>query len=258
VQAQLGEVFALLVEVGPARGQPERPGLGEGVEFDRQHGPARQRTQREAGVARRRHDGLGQADRARLGRRGQRRLGRNPEFMAVRPDCGAQRQRAERGPARRILPVEVARQERRPEAGAPPRQHADHHGQHRPCLVAEELHRFRGTGLGDDAQVVGRDALAIISKQIHFGRQRQEGGDQEPVEPGRALEHGPHRHPGDELDAEHLPWPRQRLAHQHGDEGHGRQRQVGEQQVEVGGAQQGSHRQGRWGKGAYYPVFQPK
>jgi hypothetical protein len=48
--------------------------------------------------------------------------------------------------------------------------------------------------------VVGGNALAVINEQVDLGRQRQEGRDQQPVEPGRAAQHAPDGQPGQRLD----------------------------------------------------------
>jgi hypothetical protein len=77
--------------------------------------------------------------------------------------------------------------------------------------------------------MVAGDALAIIADQIQLGGQGQESGQQQPVEPGGALENGPGGQPGDRLDAQLLKWGIDGLAQQQGREGDAGEQQVAQQ-----------------------------
>jgi hypothetical protein len=91
--------------------------------------------------------------------------------------------------------------------------------------------------------VVRGNALAVEHQQVDFGRQRQESRDQQPVEIRRALEQRPHGGPGGDLDAEDLPAVIDRVAEQYAQPRYQRQRQVAEQDEQVGRAEPGG--QGR-------------
>ncbi|MNS73523.1 hypothetical protein D3C72_1069660 [compost metagenome] len=174
-------------------------------------------------------------------------LGLETEFVAIPPEAAQQDQQHEGGRARLAAPVEVARARGRIPAQGAPGDHAQHDGAHQPYFLPEEFHRFLGAGFEDDAQVVRGNALAIKDEQVDFRRQGQEGGHQQPVEVGGALEDAPDGQPGQQLEREHLPRMLERTPQQRGDEGHGRQRGIRQEQDQIGGAKQGAHKGGREG-----------
>ena len=174
-------------------------------------------------------------------------LGLETEFVAIPPEAAQQDQQYEGGRARLAAPVQVARARGGIPGQRAPGDHAQHDGAHQPHFLPEEFHRFLGAGFEDDAQVVRGNALAIEDEQVDFRRQGQEGGHQQPVEVRGALEHAPDSQPGQQLEAEHLPGMLGRTPQQRGDEGHGRQQGICQEQEQSGGAKQEAHKGGREG-----------
>jgi hypothetical protein len=161
--------------------------------------------------------------------------------MAIRPQRAPGQQHRQHHPAALAGPVELARAARHAPRVPPPEQHAHYHRQHQPDLGAEELHRLFRRGLGDDAEMMRGDALAVELVQIDFGRQRQERGQQQEMEIPGALEYGPDGDPRHQLDGQHARRAVERLAEQGRGERHGRQQHVGNQQEQAGRAEQDAH-----------------
>ncbi len=276
---ELGQVAPFLPEVGAARGQAERPAGGEGVAVHGRAGPVGQGGQLPLQVAGRRHGrqrraavlvrilflvvagavaeaGGGHAGRRRVrgrhgrggrvgwGARGGRRLGLDAEFVAPAPHGRQQQQGRQRAPAAAPAPVQGPAAHGHYLGQQPPGQHGRHGAAQQPHFLAQKFHRLARAGLGDDAQVVGGDALAVEHEQVDLGRQGDKGGQQQPVEPGRALEHGPRGEPAQRLDGADLPRLLDGLAQQPRHIRDGRQQQIGGKQEQVGRTQQGSHKDG--------------
>ena len=123
--------------------------------------------------------------------------------------------------------------------------------------MPEEFHRFLGAGFEDDAQVVRGNTLAIEDEQVDFRRQGQEGGHQQPVEVRWAFEHAPDSQPGQQLKAEHLPGMLEGSPQQRGDEGHGRQQGIRQEQEQSGRAKQEAHKGGAGGQRKMSAIINP-
>ena len=188
--------------------------------------------------------GLDQVHRSRCFDLDGRRRRRHAEGLAVGEHRRRQAERRQHGPARAVVPVEVAGAPGGKPGRAEPQQHGEDDRAQQPGLPAQEFQRLAGAGLGDDAEVVGRDALSVIGEQVEFGRQGQEGRQQRPVEPCRALEQGPDGDPGEDPGAQQRPRVAALQAHQARGERRGGQRGVAQQEVQVGGAQQRVRRAG--------------